>query len=303
MIIKRDDRILDARYLSQEGDTGTRWWAAMRGRNKLSCFNGVLITSEVPLPGRPGQIVFSNTVRVYPPNTRVSETDLATWIGAWDFNVAGNPNLVTTGTGRLGAMDSDIGKWPDRLNTIGVLQTYANNGYAGSRTPSSVIAGPLASTATTGTTPGTDRSLTTYTLGCWIKKIDVSKPTTTEHLNLDSSTAANVAGFGYNNMHVGGLTVAASTNNPTGDFRHISVNAGNWVYYENGVPLSSGTGAPNPFVFDRVYVRGATQVNFDGANVSPFLYDNIVISAEALSAVAVAALAAGRLPDASGVLT
>ena len=59
MIIKRDERILDARYLSREGDTGTRWWSAMRGRNRLSVFNGSVVSSEVALGGRPGQLVFS----------------------------------------------------------------------------------------------------------------------------------------------------------------------------------------------------------------------------------------------------
>jgi hypothetical protein len=59
VIIKRDERILDARYLSREGDTGTRWWSAMRGRNRLSVFNGSVVSSEVVLGGRPGQLVFS----------------------------------------------------------------------------------------------------------------------------------------------------------------------------------------------------------------------------------------------------
>ena len=73
MIIKRDDRILGARYLSREGDAGTRWWSAMRGRNKLSVFNGSSVASEVALAGRPGQIVFSGlgadpVVNVRPPN-------------------------------------------------------------------------------------------------------------------------------------------------------------------------------------------------------------------------------------------
>ncbi len=61
MIIKRDERILDARYLSREGDTGTRWWSAMRGRNRLSVFNGSVVSSEVVLGGRPGQLVFSGS--------------------------------------------------------------------------------------------------------------------------------------------------------------------------------------------------------------------------------------------------
>jgi hypothetical protein len=59
VIIKRDERILDARYLSREGDTGTRWWSAMRGRNRLSVFNDAVVSSEVVLGGRPGQLVFS----------------------------------------------------------------------------------------------------------------------------------------------------------------------------------------------------------------------------------------------------
>ena len=69
MIIKRDERILDARYLSREGDTGTRWWSAMRGRNRLSVFNGSVVSSEVVLGGRPGQLVFteSTTALVYKP--------------------------------------------------------------------------------------------------------------------------------------------------------------------------------------------------------------------------------------------
>lgn len=60
MIIKRDDRILEARYLSREGNTGTRWWSAMRGRNKLSVFNGSVVASEVTLAGRPGQVIFTD---------------------------------------------------------------------------------------------------------------------------------------------------------------------------------------------------------------------------------------------------
>jgi len=62
VIIKRDERILDARYLSREGDAGTRWWSAMRGRNRLSVFNGSVVSSEVVLGGRPGQLVFSSSI-------------------------------------------------------------------------------------------------------------------------------------------------------------------------------------------------------------------------------------------------
>ena len=62
MIIKRDERILDARYLSREGDTGTRWWSAMRGRNRLSVFNGSVVSSEVALGGKSGQLVFSSNI-------------------------------------------------------------------------------------------------------------------------------------------------------------------------------------------------------------------------------------------------
>ena len=71
MIIKRDDRILTARYLSLEGDTGTRWWSAMRGRNKLSVFNGSVVSSEISLGGRPGQVVLFSTGVTKPGDTIV----------------------------------------------------------------------------------------------------------------------------------------------------------------------------------------------------------------------------------------
>lgn len=78
MIIKRDDRILGARYLSREGDTGTRWWSAMRGRNRLAVFNGSVVSSEVALGGRPGQLVFDlyGTGRVSVPG---AAQDLTGW--------------------------------------------------------------------------------------------------------------------------------------------------------------------------------------------------------------------------------
>lgn len=244
----------------------------------------------------------SQVLPVMRQNTPVSLVDSSKWIGAWDFNSEGNPNLVVFGSNLLGAMDSDVGKFPDRSNTIGVLQTYVSSGYNLSRVPSLVITGAFLSTATTGTTPSADKSLTSYTLGCWIKKIDVSKPVTTEDLNMDSSSALNVAGFGFNDMHVGALTVSATTNNPAGQFRHIVVENGSWKYYEDGVLISSGSDAANPLVFDRVYVRGTTQGNFDGANVSPAYFDNIIIIEEALSPTAIAALASGHMPSGSGVL-
>jgi hypothetical protein len=101
VIIKRDERILDARYLSREGDTGTRWWSAMRGRNRLSVFNDAVVSSEIALGGRPGQVVFQDFYGVKPPSTGLVEplVDPTKWIGAYNWEDGAGANLVTSAPG------------------------------------------------------------------------------------------------------------------------------------------------------------------------------------------------------------
>ena len=57
---RRDERILNPRYLSRVGDTGATWTAALRGRRRLATFVNGVITAEAVFAGRPGQQVFSS---------------------------------------------------------------------------------------------------------------------------------------------------------------------------------------------------------------------------------------------------
>jgi hypothetical protein len=96
VIIKRDERILDARYLSREGDTGTRWWSAMRGRNRLSVFNASVVSGETTLTGKPGQMVFSFGNNIYTGGSTFPQPFEVNFVFPTLFS--GNPGYPIPGT-------------------------------------------------------------------------------------------------------------------------------------------------------------------------------------------------------------
>lgn len=227
---------------------------------------------------------------------------LYSWIGAWNFTSVSNPNVVSVGTYRLGAMDSDIGKYPNRTNTIGTISTYPA-GHAGSRAIEGiVVSGTVLATGTTGTTPASsDIVLPSFSFGAWVQQVDISKNPETQ-LILDSSSSMWVMGLGADGITFGSLTVPASTIHPTGQFRHFTYDRGVWKYYENGVLYSSGSEAARNLVFDRLYVRATTIANMTFNGTSPEIIDNIILTSAVLSASEMTDLAAGKFPNSAGYI-
>ena len=233
--------------------------------------------------------------------------DPTKWIGSWDFNFAGNPNLISGASGSpylLGAFDANSGKYPDANPKIGLIPNYlTSGGYAASRAAQQVtISGNVLDFTTTGTAiNATDLSFPKFTFGAWVTKEDTRNPDNTLHA--DSSSASATVSLGGSGFSINATNHVSTIPSGVAQFRCVTWDNGAWRYFENGVQVATGTGAPGNVVLDRLYLRAATAANYTSNNVSPMIHDNIVAYAGILPDAAIAALASGLLPDASGVIS
>lgn len=254
------------------------------------------------------RLVTSATVRLTVALDEFTQSlaDPTKWIGAWDFNVVGNPNLVgalSRSPYLLGGFDTNSGKYPDFAPKIGLIPNYlSSGGYASTRAIEQItISANVGDFTTTGTFPHAgDFSLLQFTIGAWVTKENYKNPDNTLHA--DSSLSSATVSLGGAGFTINGTSYGSVIGTGVAQFRCVTWDNGAWRYFEDGVEISSGTAAPSSVTLDRLYLRAATQTNYDNNFVSPIIHDNIVAYAGILSDSAISALSAGKMPDEAGNL-
>lgn len=283
MIIKRDERILDARYLSREGDTGARWWSAMRGRNRVSVFNGSVVSSEATVSGRPGQLVFSDGASVLGPGESLYPQDAA-------YVCSGDTGSAAQYAGRY------LGKWPLQANfaasvgfdPVTAIPSNANYAFTTVGGKSCVIGtGNPGITDFIATFSGSVRS-TGYTISACIYST-----LNGQRSNLSLNGAADAVGHTYFDTSItvdsAGVPPSPVGGYPDATWHHFALtfNSGQLIKaYANGSLFFTS----NSVAASACRVRNNIRVS-SGAIFGTLAYRNMRCYSRALSAAEIAAIA------------
>lgn len=223
-----------------------------------------------------------------PPSVNLS--DPSKWLGAWNLNTSG---MVNTLTGTAGADFITLGTWSWASN-FGLDES----GGAGKIIPD--FGGGIESDGTVQT-----GVISSFTFSLFAKMSTYAPYSYGLSIEISANGQILVANPTFLfNLDIHGTQLSTTDWTLLDDQWHnyaIQYNSVNGQYriLRDGVVFASGTisaglstSAPWP-VFTRIQ---------DGGNVNPIVIDNITFTGEYLSDAAIAALAAGRMPDAQGNL-
>lgn len=212
------------------------------------------------------------------------------WIGAWDMEGAGRPNLVT---GALGG-------------------NFNMSGFSGYTLSAAVAGGPLTSTVCIelpsnagasyghGAALSAAQTLNAFTMCGWMKGDAAGHSPNMRIFPAVNVSAGSVAlTIGLNNLYIGGTSYP------------VTMEPADTLWHHYAVTWNGATGETTVYVDGAVVWTGTTLVGtvdcgwcgFDAATVELNGFgDNFALHRDVLPAFRIAQLAAGKMPDANGLL-
>lgn len=285
-LVGRQPEQIVIRYPDAQGrsfDPLVLWGAVVRQGAQRMYMDERMVTSVTIQLMVPDAVVFTG-----PPEVP-AKADPTKWIGAWDLNTSGMANILT---GKPAGPMATVGTY-----TWGGIYGLGGTGGAGKIIPD--FSGGLATSGGSSTDP-----VDTFTISLWAKVDDIAgSPGLNVNVTQGSSvlilTGAGTQFFGFHSQP----QINANWFLYDGIWHHylFQYNSASGAYrlIVDGTPFVTGVSSPG------LSTGAANVVSFnaaDGGNFDPIVIDNIVITREYLSDAAIASLAAGGMPDASGVL-
>jgi predicted secreted protein len=225
--------------------------------------------------------------------------DPAAWLGAWNWDDGVGANLITLPSARGGTLNQTLG-----VDAVAVLAPIDSGvGYAGSAAPTAVPSPVVGDYQQRSSPIFADTTSDTWTIALWWKSSGGSEPSVAQ-LIFDLNGA--LVGYLQPRQIIFAGTVhvlPAAFNHPTiGSFVALVFQHGRATWYCDGVLVDTWTTAATSFACDCVYYEAQTASNLAALGYAGGWVDQIAITTAVLSPTAIAALAAGNLPGADGML-